>query len=285
VKHIIIAMCIGVFAIADELERMESIVADIENLRSDYTRCMKELNIKSIGKVVLKTDLDKKQKKDLQEKTKMMQEYKSLLDKERLKNTMLIVKIDNLNQSLDKEAVKVLKNDKSNLELINTLKTKEKNENIKNMENIKHFKDKYLNIIKVKDNEIVSLKNKINYKNKTIIVTKEICEDDNQFPELMMKDTVKKDSKYNVIMASKEEEKSSKEKEVRSKATTYRLNKESNIYDDIDGNTLYTWENTTSFTSINMTQNWLEVTGYFKDKRWLKAKEKLWVEKVNATKR
>ena len=283
-------MCIGTFAMADELERMESIVADIKNLRSDYRKCIKELNSKNTAEIGLETDLHKKQKMDLAKNTKVIQEYKLLLDKEQFKNTMLKVKIDTLNKSLAKKVVPIFKDDKSNLELINTLKTKEKNEKIKNMKSIESFKKKYEKILKNKDNEILSLKNKINSENKTIIVRKEICEDDNQFPKLMMKDStekaiIEKASKSHLIISNKEEKKITKEKEVVSKAKTYRLNKESDIYDKIKGSILYTWENKTSFTSTNMTENWLKITGYFEDKKWIKAEEKLWVKKVNATER
>ena len=267
-KQIIIAMCISVFAMADEFDRMESIVLDIKNLRADYTECKKELKSKSTNKILVKTNVENRLEIELFETNKMMQEYKTLLNEERLKNTK--------------------NNEKSNINLINLVKTKEDNKKIKNKKNIENLKAKYEKIIKNRDNKIIYLKNKIKSIDKTIIIEKKICEDDNPFPQLMMKNSLKKSTNREVTKPKqtiniKKENEASLEKKVDTKARTYRLSKESNIYDDVNGNILYTWENKTSFTSTKMTQNWIEVTGYFIDRKWLKAKKSLWLEKVNAT--
>ena len=103
-KYIILTILLGVLSVADEMDRMESIVLDIENLRSDYNRCIKELNIENTTKMVLKTDVNNTTKLKLEENTKMMQEYKELLDKEKLKNTLLLAKIDALSKNNLKKA-------------------------------------------------------------------------------------------------------------------------------------------------------------------------------------
>jgi len=41
-------MIIGVYLGANEIDRMESIVKDIQTLRIDYNKCIKELDIKNM---------------------------------------------------------------------------------------------------------------------------------------------------------------------------------------------------------------------------------------------
>lgn len=69
---------------------------------------------------------------------------------------------------------------------------------------IDSLKTKYEAILKNKDNEILYLKNKINSKNKTIILEKEICENANLFPQLMMKDSAQKDKHIEITKTPKE---------------------------------------------------------------------------------
>jgi predicted RNase H-like nuclease (RuvC/YqgF family) len=68
-------------------------------------------------------------------------------------------------------------------------------------------------------------------------------------------------------------------------ATTFRLKSASDIYDGIDGDVLFTWEKSRSFTSTIMSAKWIKITGYFVDKKWQAAPQELWVEKENAIKR
>ena len=249
-KYIYLTFFVSVFAMANEISRMESIVEDIEKLRSNYTKCMKEL--------VLKTDVDNSANSELKKMQKLMEEYKVLLEEEKVKNTLL----------LSQKNEKLTLDEKSNKIKENILETKLKDEKIKNESLSRNLKIKYEKIIKDKDNIIISLRNKIKITKKPIMVKKEICEDENPFPSLMMKEN--KEEKISAATLNL-------------KVGTYRLNQESEIYDGINGNVLFLWEDKSSFTTTKVTQDWIKVTGYFVDKKWTKAEKNLWVKKVNAT--
>ncbi len=90
---------------------------------------------------------------------------------------------------------------------------------------------------------------------------------DNSFPPLMMKpEYVSKKIEY-------------------FKASPFRLTKESDIYDDIDGKKIDRWEAKTSFTSNQRTAKWVKITGYFVDKQWRRAQKDMWVKASNVLKR
>ncbi|MDQ7061234.1 MAG: hypothetical protein Q9M43_08885 [Sulfurimonas sp.] len=132
------------------------------------------------------------------------------------------------------------------------------------------------NILKTKDIAIENLQNKINIliknkennKNTLVLVEKEVleCLDENPFPILMMKKPLS-------------------EKEEQFKASSFRLIKNSSIYDSINGNKIAQWEEKSSFTSNTMSENWIKITGFFVDRQWQKSKESLWIKKENIIKR
>ncbi|MDB2562338.1 hypothetical protein N9X61_01910 [Sulfurimonas sp.] len=267
---------------ANEINRMESIVADIEKLRSSYTQCIQELESKNMNAVLLKSELDNSTKVELEKTVKLVQKYKVLLEKEKKKNASLNLKVVNLSKSSVSLNDKPKSNDKSNKINKNILESKLKEEKLKNTSLLNDLKLKYEKIIINKDKTILSLENRINNDKKSIVVKKEICEDNNPFPSLMMKENIQES---NVKVEVPQNKIDTKELVVNSRASTFRLNKESKIYDKIDGNILFSWEDRTSFTTTKTTENWINITGYFIDKKWIKAKESLWVKKVNATAR
>lgn len=69
------------------------------------------------------------------------------------------------------------------------------------------------------------------------------------------------------------------------KASAFRLNKNAHIYGNLNGRTVYDWEKDTSFTSNQKTDQYIKITGYFKNKVWTKARRELWVKIADATKR
>ena len=150
-KYIYLTFFVSVFAMANEISRMESIVEDIEKLRSNYTKCMKEL--------VLKTDVDNSANSELKKMQKLMEEYKVLLEEEKVKNTLL----------LSQKNEKLTLDEKSNKIKENILETKLKDEKIKNESLSRNLKIKYEKIIKDKDNIIISLRNKIKSTKKPIM--------------------------------------------------------------------------------------------------------------------
>ena len=72
---------------------------------------------------------------------------------------------------------------------------------------------------------------------------------------------------------------------VHTKASAYRLNKNAFIYNDVNGKKIDEWEKGTSFTSNQRTDKFIKITGYFKNKQWVKAKKSLWIHVNDAFKR
>ncbi len=69
-------------------------------------------------------------------------------------------------------------------------------------------------------------------------------------------------------------------------SATYRLKNEAKIYNGIDGNISDTWRDKRSFTSMNRNENWIQITGYFIDKKWQSSRDKsLWIQAKDASKR
>ena len=69
-----------------------------------------------------------------------------------------------------------------------------------------------------------------------------------------------------------------KEKIQTIKAGSFRLLTDCIVYDAPNGKRIDLWERGTSFTSNKKTQNWIKITGYFIDRKWLGAKKKMWVK-------
>ena len=171
--------------------------------------------------------------------------YKELLKTQRQKNIILKAELDFMSES-----------------------SSNSNKAIKN----------YKNILKTKEDKIQSLKNKLdsfNKKSSKILKPAQVCrekEDDNSFPKLMPKENPK--VKVEV------------KKEVETfKASSFRLNVTSAIYDKPDGKKVDIWEKTRSFTSNKKTISWTKITGYFIDKKWVKAKKEMWIKSTEISKR
>ena len=243
-QYFIIISLLSLSLYSSEIDRIEAIVEDIENLRSEYVLCQTALN-----QVPLKSSDNKK----LQLLQRENQEYSDKLNKEKNTNKILSSKIDLLEKDKNKE--KLLKDIK---ELKSLLLAKENR--INNLD--KTIKD--LDKNRQKMNNSLSLLQKSSQK-KAIV-----CEDDNVFPPLVMKDgiNISKSEKVKVVLAG-----------------SFRLNKESYIYNAIDGEIVQQWENRRTFTSNIMSENWIKITGYFVDKVWQKAIKELWIKKENISKR
>ena len=138
------------------------------------------------------------------------------------------------------------------------------------------------NILKIKDREIISLRNKINHKRTKKVKIKEnkalslenICkkvyvEDDNPFPTLIMKD------KY----------KTQKMKITTYKASSFRTKHVSSIYAYPDAKKIEQWEGGKSFTSNKKTSKWIKITGFFINKQWQKVSHDMWIKNSDVVKR
>lgn len=227
-KLIIISIILSLFLYGDEIDRVESVLKDIEKLRKDNIECQNKL--------------------DSMNNSKEVEKYRRLLFLEKQKNNLYAEKI----KILDKSATTIEKNDNSNNKKIKILLSKE-NE-------YKKIISKYQEKIKIKDNIIKSLKNQINTNSK-----ENISIENNPSQKLVIKENAEIIETF--------------------KASPFRLNSASDIYDSINGNVVYKWEDKTSFTSSVMTQNWIKITGYFVDKKWQRSDKELWVKKINTIKR
>jgi len=172
------------------------------------------------------------------------------------------------------------------LKVKNTLLEKKLQEQTKILNNTKNKIETYKKEAKIKENKIKTLKNQLtllekNNKSEPKVVIKEVVKevvkdkyiypkDDNVFPTLMPKNPNNKREDF-------------KEKEVaqETRPTTYRLKNDSKIYSKLDGDEIYIWEKDKSFTSNIKTQNYVKITGYFVDRKWQKAEEELWINKVD----
>lgn len=110
------------------------------------------------------------------------------------------------------------------------------------------------------EKKVEALAQAIAKKQKVIVKTVIKEKDDNEFPKLQMK------PKF-------------------FKSGTFRLNKDANIYNEADGEILYTWEKGTSFTSSKRTDKMIKVTGYFVNKIWRSSKKAMWVKSEDAFER
>ncbi len=221
-------MILSVSLYSQETDKKQMTHQEMEKLRSQYKECKKELNIRSIGNILEARSIEETKYKNIKTKNHKMKNYKKLLDKERLKNTLLIVEID-------------------------TLKNTSKSNN------------KYDEILLKKDMEIKKLK-----KHYTLQEQNNKIEDENPFPSLILKEKLKTEINKSIEIATFSE------------AFTYRLNKASDIYSDINAsNIVDNWEKDTLFTSNIISQNRVKITGYFINDIWGKSKKELWIEKVN----
>lgn len=120
------------------------------------------------------------------------------------------------------------------------------------------------------------------------IVVKSDCEDDNPFPQLMMKE------KQEVVPHEVEPEMTIEVNKtpapeakpvITEKGSAYRVNKEASIYDRPDGKVIERWEEKTSFTSNVFQGRWIKITGHFMDRKWQKASKEMWVKAEDTIKR
>jgi len=140
---------------------------------------------------------------------------------------------------------------------------------IKNLEN---QISKYEKMLKIKEKEILALKNEKNNKKDSKSSENQICkkiivDKPNEFPKLVLKD------KYN------------KQNIIKTKPSTYRLNKDAFIYDSINGKKIEEWEKHTSFTSNTKSNLWVKITGFFINKVWVKSESSMWVPLKDVRKR
>ncbi|MCD6433583.1 MAG: hypothetical protein J7L21_06040 [Sulfurimonas sp.] len=236
-KFIVVILLMFLSLSGDELQRIESIVKDISQLRVDYEECRAELKSNNLIKMSAKISTNEEEK---------LYEYKKLLKDEIEKNTLLISEIGYMKVS------------KKNFYKSN----KDFNSEI----------NRYKKLLKTKDKKILSLENILKEKSIKQIIVKNEFDNPNKFPKLMLK------SQYRELNEKKE-------KIELSKAGTFRLKVNSDIYNSLSGKKIDRWDEGRSFTSNVMSENWVKITGYFIDKVWRKAKVGMWIKRTEVVKR
>jgi len=215
-----------------------------------------ELIVKDIselrGKYEKCNDELKERATECEECKEMVEKYKKLYNNEKHKHRLLEAKVDS---KADKQ--------KSNKYLLQRISKLEKS--LKNREKL----------LKSKENIIKNLMKKSAVTTKITSVTpllKQNCEQTDGFPKLIMK------KEYQI-------ESLDESSIIKFKAAPFRLKTESIIYDNVNGSKIDQWERGTSFTSNKKTRSWIQITGYFVDKKWRSAKKEMWVKQAQVLKR
>jgi len=109
------------------------------------------------------------------------------------------------------------------------------------------------------------------------------CPDPNPFPKLAPKQL----EAAAVPVRAAEPAATPEAESVSFEAAAFRLVEESAIYDAPGGKVVARWEAQTSFTSNRKRGGWIQITGYFVDRKWrpCSGDERLWVEERLAQKR
>ena len=254
-KFLLVVLILSFSLNADEMKRIEAIVNDITKLRGEYEGCQTEAKI-----------------------------YSLQLKDERDKNKILIQEMNSFKNLYKREI------EYKNKILILENKIKEQRKLLKTKENIKKdlvVKNKIIPKIKEKEQKTLVIKEKTI---KSIVLVN--CEEPNPFPNLVMKkEFLKKDIKIKKtkellkIEKTVESKKIVEEKLQRFKASAFRLNKDAPVYDKVNGKKLDEWSVDTSFTSSIKTQNWVKITGYFIDRKWLRSSKEMWIKSSDVIKR
>ncbi|MBU0721701.1 hypothetical protein KJ877_10190 [bacterium] len=276
-KLLLVALLFMSLLHADEIQRIESIVKDIKELRNDYEECQLQLKAKFPHAKTSEASTDENkhlsecaQKNEelllrIQKQEDMINENRRILKDEKEKNIILKSEIDNYSVSNEDETNLGNKLNKLEKEL------KTKNNLLKAKENdILTLINNNIEKIKAKDKEIEYLKNKINAQ---ALKKDAECEEKNVFPKLMMKEEYSdENASVEIVLESFE-------------AATFYLNTQSNIYDAINGNAIEEWEEKRSFTSNQKASGWMKITGYFVDKKWQRSEKEMWIKESNINKK
>ncbi|MEA3330266.1 MAG: hypothetical protein U9Q29_01055 [Campylobacterota bacterium] len=156
-KFLLISLFLVLSLFGDELQRIESIVKDISQLRVDYEECRAELKSNNLTRMSAKISTNENEK---------LLKYQRLLKDEIEKNSLLMAEIEYSN---------ILK---KNLNETN----KSLNNEINN----------YEKLLKTKDKKIFSLENRLKEKSVNQIIVKNEFDDSNKFPKLMLKSKYRK---------------------------------------------------------------------------------------------
>jgi len=256
-KYIIINIMLLLSLSADDLQRIESILNDIVELRSDLQECQASLEDKELSEEIDKPSSMITQLNRCIENEEKLHHYKKLYNDEKAQNNVL----------------------KTQLSIFSSANPDKKDKEIK----------RYKKLLKIKEYELEQLKNRIKSRKitKNNSLKKELCKVmtfesvENIFPKLKMK----KKYEEGIQIVKNKKILSKKEKIINFKAATFRLEYDSVVYDGVDGKKLFVWKKGKSFTSNIKTLSWIKVTGYFEKRRWTPSKKDMWIKISQVKKR
>ncbi len=246
------------------MQRLETIVKDITQLRVDYEECKSELQTKVLKKQIITSDAKSADISTCQSEVEKTNNYARLLEAKKKKNKSLTLKI-----------LKISTYNSMNSALHKTI------------DKFKKELKKQNNILITKEKKIISLENKLKKYTVTPTLIIKACKEKNIFPKLMMKEDLLQEESFKVDSFKVESSPVNLDNEeiVTFAASTFRVKVKTTIYDSPNGKKIEEWEMKTSFTSTQRMGNWIKITGYFIDKKWLKAKRNMWIKEEDIFKR
>lgn len=245
-RYILSLAAVSLILGADEIQRIESIVKDITELRIQYEECQDKLDSGSSGTY----SLEKKLKDEQQ------------------KNILLLSELEtctNSHQENEKLKFRILELEKSNIDTHSVLKAKYDKLLLERENRIKYLENQIKNQPKFK-------KSSFNQFPK-LVMKEKVTQKTQEETQAQKSADKKKNTKEKII---KEEE---------TAPSVYRLKSESDIYKSVDGDVVDRWEEERSFTSNRRYKNWIKITGYFVDQKWRKAEKELWILEKDVFKR
>lgn len=239
--------------VADDMARMESIVKDVSQLRQKYEHCQDQLD--QINTAPEQCVVNKIELKERHQEILLLQKKSEELEKEHA------LKLQEV-----KDTFKELHEEKRKLE--------------KEMLALKYRsqkpKDNKCALTRDLEKELSKMKEKNTQLKLEIKKIKADINQEEKFPTLAMQEGYEGLQKAKIEIETFDWNASA----------TYRLKNEAKIYNAIDGNVTEIWENKRSFTSMHRNVKWIQITGYFVDKKWKSSRsESLWVKAEDAFKR
>ena len=246
-RLLLISLILVSIIMADDIARMESIVKDVGELRQKYEHCQDKLD--QIDTAPEQCAVNQIELKERHQEILVLEKKSEELEK---KYALEIEKIKDTCKELNEEKQKLEKE----ITILKTGSQVSKDKYSTSNANLK----KELSEVKEKNTKNLSQEKKF-----PVLVMQEGYED-------LQKTEIQAEDKVEVFDWNASE--------------TYRLKNEAKIYDGIDGNICDTWEEKRSFTSMHRNTDWIQITGYFIDKKWKSSRdESLWVKSKDAFKR
>lgn len=122
--------------------------------------------------------------------------------------------------------------------------------------------------------EIKELKKQLNFHKKLLISKNKTIENlkkkqlvsKNKFPKLIMKKSTESSTEI-------------------FKPASFHLIVDGDVYDGINGKKITKWNKNRSFTSNEKTSEWIKITGYFINKKWVAASKNMWIKLSDVSKK